>query len=63
MISDTLESGREHPTEEEVIVRIDCHLVLKLAKMKEGVGGSRVMVEGGHHKLQKTECGDFVRQW
>jgi len=41
-------------------VSIDCHFVLKLAEMKEGVGGFRVVVEGGHHKLfWEIECGDF----
>ena len=49
MVSDTLETGRERPKEEEVIMSVYCHLVLELAEMKEGVGGSRVVVEGGYH--------------
>jgi len=39
MVSGALETGRERPTEEEVVVSINCHLVLALAEM-EGVGGS-----------------------
>jgi len=46
MVSDTPETARERPTE-NVVVSLDCHLILKLAEMKEGVGGSRVVVEGG----------------
>ena len=61
MISDTLETRRKCPTEEETVLSVDCHLVLKLAEMKERVGGSQVVVKDGHHKLpQETECGDFL---
>ena len=40
MVSGALETGRERPIE-EVIVCVDCHLVLKLLEMKEG--GSEVV--------------------
>ena len=39
MISGSHEDGRERPTEKEVIVSINRHLVLKLAKI---LGGSEV---------------------
>ena len=64
MVGGTLEARREHPTEEKVIVIMDCRFVLKLVEMKEGVGGSRVAVEGGHHKFsRKAKRDDFFRQW
>ena len=62
--SGSLEAGRECPTEEEVVMSIDCHFILELAEMQEEIGGSRVVVEGGHHKFsQEMECSDFLRQW
>ena len=52
MISSSLEAGREGPTEKEVVVSINHHLVLELAEMQ---------VKGGHHKLfRETERGDFL---
>jgi len=64
MIGGTLETGREHPTKEKVVVSVDCHFILELTKMKKGVGRFRVAVEGGHHKFpRESECGDFFRQW
>jgi len=33
MISGSFETGREHPTEKEVVMSIDRHLVLELAKI------------------------------
>ena len=36
MISDSLEAGREWPTEKEVVVSIDRDLVLELAKCRRG---------------------------
>ena len=53
IVSDTLKTGRERSTEDEVIISINGHLVLKLAKMKKGVGDFRVVIEGGHHKLSQ----------
>ena len=64
MVGGTLEAGRERPTEEKVVVSMDCHFVSELTKMKEGVGGFRVAVEGEHHKFpRESEPGDFLRQW
>ena len=61
MISSALEAGREHQTEKEIVISINRHLVLELAEMQERVGGSRVVVEGGHYKLsQETKRGDFL---
>jgi len=40
MVSGILETEKDRLIEEEVIMSIDCHLVLKLAEMKEGVRGS-----------------------
>ena len=48
-----LETGREHPTKEKVIVNINHHFVLELVEMKERVEGSRVAIEGGHHEFSR----------
>ena len=64
MISGSLEAGRERLTKKEVFVSINYHLVLELAEMQERIGGYRVMVEGGHHKLpREMERRDFLQQW
>jgi len=64
MVGGTLEAGRERPTEKKVVASMDRHFVSKLVELKEGVGGSRVAVEGGHYKLlRESERGDFLRQW
>jgi len=36
MISDSFEARREHQIEEEIIVSINCHLVLELTEIQEG---------------------------
>ena len=60
MIGGTLETGREYPIEEKVIVSMDRHFILDLAEMKKGVERSRVAVEGGHHEFpRESERGDF----
>jgi len=61
MIYGSLKVRRECLTEKEIIMSIDCHLVFELAEMQKRVSGSRVVIEGGHHKFsQKTESGDFL---
>jgi len=50
VVGDPLEAGRKCSTK-EVVVSVNCHLVLVLGKMKEWVGGSRVVIKGRHHKL------------
>ena len=63
MVGDAIETGRERLTKKKVIMSVDCHFVPKLMEMKEGVGGSRVAIEGGHNEFpQKSERGDFFRQ-
>ena len=63
MISGSLDTVRERPTDKEVVVSINRHLVLELAEMWERVVGSRVLIEGGRHKFSReTERGDFLRQ-
>ena len=34
MVGNALETGRERPTKEKVVVSVDCHFVLELAEMK-----------------------------
>ena len=51
VVGDFLEAEWECSAEKEVIVGVNCHLVLILAKMKEWVGGSQVVIKGLHHKL------------
>ena len=63
VVGDPLEAGCGCSAE-EVIMGIDCHLILALAEMKEWVGGSRVVIKGRHHKfLRQAERGDFLQQW
>ena len=39
---------------------VDCHFVLVLAEMKEGVRGSRVVIKGRHYELfSEAKRGDF----
>ena len=45
VVGDPLEARWKCSTEEEVIVGVDCHLVLVLAEMKEWVRGSRKMIK------------------
>ena len=53
MVGCTLEARRERPTEEKVIVSVNCYFVSELVEMKKGVRCSRVAVEGGHHKFSR----------
>ena len=52
MVGGALETERERSTKKKVVVSVDCHFVLELAEM-ERVGGSRVAIEGGHHKFSQ----------
>ena len=51
IIGGSLEYESEHPIEKEVIVNVNRYLVLTLAEMSDKVGGSRVVIESGHHKF------------
>jgi len=51
VVGDPFEAGWECLAEEEVIMRVECYLVLVLAEMKEWVGDFRIMIKGCHHKL------------
>ena len=60
MLDNSLEAEWEQSTEKKVIMSVDRHFILVLAEMKEGVKGSRVLVEGRHFKLlREAERGDF----
>jgi len=60
VVGNFLEAGQECSTEEKVIMSVDRYFVLVLAEMKEGVRGSRVVVEGRHYELLwEAERGDF----
>ena len=50
------EVERERPTGKEVIMSIDYHLVLKLAKIQERARGSLVVDEGRHHNFSKSRA-------
>ena len=45
VVGDSLEAGWERSAEEKIVVSVNCHFVLILAEMLEGVRGSRVVVE------------------
>ena len=53
--SGAFETGREHETQKEVIVRVDCNLVQVLPEVLDGI--SRVVFEARHYEL----LGEVVR--
>ena len=60
MVGDPLEAGWECSVEKEVVVGVDCHLVLVLAEMKEWVRSFQIVIKGWHHKLLwEAERGDL----
>ena len=64
VIGDPFEIGRECLAEEEVVVIVNRHLVLELAVIQEGFGGSQVEVQGRHYELLwEAERGYFLRKW
>jgi len=64
MICSALETGRERLIKKKVVMSMNRHFILEPAEMKNGVGHSRVAVEGGLHKFpQESKRGDFPRQW
>ena len=64
MVGDPFKAGWKCSAEKKVIISVDRHLILILAEMKEGVEGSRIVVEGRNHELpREVERGDFPRQW
>ena len=48
---DPLKAGRENSTNEEVIMRIDRHLIMVVLKMLDGAGRAGVEVKAQHHEL------------
>ena len=64
VISNALETGLEHMTQEQVIVKVDSHLVLELMEVLDGAGHSRVLLEAWHHELLlKAVRSDLLREW
>ena len=64
VISGAFETGWEHVTQEEVIIRVDRHLVLVLLGGLDGIGRSRVALEARHDELfREAASGDFLREW
>jgi len=51
VVGSTIQTGWEHMTQEQVVVRVDCYLVLVLTDVLDGVSHSRVALEAQHHKL------------
>jgi len=58
---DPLEAEGDNVAHEVVIMRLDCHLILKMSKILERIGRSGVEVEARHHKLPQKMMGhDFL---
>jgi len=64
VVSGAFETGWEHATQEEVIVRVDRHLVLVLPEVLDEIGDPRVALEDWHYELFGDAVrGDFLREW
>jgi len=64
IVGGTFATGWKHVTQEEVIVRVDSHLVLVLPEMLDGVSGSIVALEARYYELlRETVRGGFLREW
>ena len=64
VVSGAFETGWEHATQEEVIVRVDRHLVLVLPEVLDGIDRPRVALEAWHYELFVKEMkGDFLLEW
>ena len=62
VVGGTLETGRERPTKEQVIMSVDFYFVSELSEMHEEVRHSGVAVQEGHHKLlRELERGNFLQ--
>ena len=44
-IGSALETKWEHATQEQLVIRVDCHLVLVLPEILDGIGRPRVVLE------------------
>ena len=63
IVGDAFETGWEHITQEEVIMREDLHLVLILSEVLDEIGRPRVVLEVRHYELfKKTIRGDFLQE-
>jgi len=63
VIGGDFETGCKHATQNEVIVRVYCHLVLVLPEV-HGINCPRVALEARHHELfREAVRGDFLREW
>ena len=51
VVGSALETGREHMAQEQVIMRVNRHLVLVLMEVLDRVGHSRVALETQHHSF------------
>jgi len=60
IVGDAFKTGWEH-TIQEVIVRVDRHLVLVLPEVLDGIDRLRVALEAWHYELfRKAVRGDFL---
>ena len=63
IIAGAFETGWEHATQEEVIVRVDCHLVLVLSEVLDGIGRHIVALKARHYELfGEAMRGDVLRE-
>jgi len=55
VVGGAFETGWEHTSQEEVIMRVDRYLVLVLSEEMNGINRSRVVLEVRHYELfEKT---------
>ena len=64
VIGSALETEREHMAQEQVIMRVNRHLVLVLMNVLDGVSCSRVAFKARHHELfHEVVKSDLFEEW
>ena len=64
VVGSAFEIGWEHATQEEIIIRVDRHLILVLLVELDGIDRSRIALEARHYKLfGEAVRSDFLREW
>ena len=66
VVGSTFETGGEHATEKKVVVRVDCHLILVLPEVMDGINHSGIVFEARIaicELLQEAAKSDLFRKW
>jgi len=64
VVGGTFKTRWEHVTQEEIIMRVDYHLILVLREVLDGINRTRVALDARHYELfGKTIRGYFLQEW